>query len=114
MYTFLDKKNQLSIEHFFSKCVGCTPLINIFGLKSRILTQQNSQFFFSYTGFAHFVWTFLQWHPINAQNSQTEDFSVLFQLKDLISENMKISEQNCLCKNEHGDLLFLLACWIQH
>ena len=91
MYTFLDKKNQLSIEHFFSKCVGCTPLINIFGLKSRTLRPLNSRLFFSSTGFAHFVWTFLQWNPINAQNSQTEDFSVLFQHKDLISETMKIT-----------------------
>ena len=40
MYTFLHKKkNQLSIEQFFSKFVRCTPLINIFGSKSRTLTQ---------------------------------------------------------------------------
>jgi len=36
-------------------------------------------------------------------------FSALLQLKDLISEN--IFEEK---KSEHADLLFFLACWIQH
>jgi len=30
-------------------------MINIFGSKSRTLTQQNSRLFFSSTAFAHFV-----------------------------------------------------------
>jgi len=54
MYTFLHEKNHISIEHFFSrKFVRCTPLINIFGSKSRTLRQQNK--FFSSTSLAHFV-----------------------------------------------------------
>jgi len=65
MYTFLHKKKkQLSIEQFFKKIVR--PFINIFGWKS-----QNSWLFFSSTGLAHFVWRFVQWHRINAQNYQT-------------------------------------------
>ena len=73
---------------------------------------------FSSTSSAHVV----QWHPINAQNVQTYHFSVLLQLKDLISENMKISKKSQTCwqrwvctffrkTHEHIDLLFLLACW---
>jgi len=55
MYTFLHKKrNQLSVEQFFFKFVRYTPLINMFGSKSRTLTQQNSRVFSS-TSFAHFV-----------------------------------------------------------
>jgi len=54
MFTFLHKKNQLSIKPFFY-FVRCTPLINIFGSNSRTLTQQNSRLFFSSTSFAHFV-----------------------------------------------------------
>jgi len=40
---------------FFLKFVRCTPLINIFGSKSRTHTQQNSRLYFSSTSFAHFV-----------------------------------------------------------
>jgi len=46
-------------------------LINNFGYKSRTPRHQNSRLFFSSTGLAHFVWTFVQWHPINAQNLHT-------------------------------------------
>ena len=57
MYTFLHKKkNQRFIEPFFSsKCVRCTPLINMFGSKSQILGQQNTRILFSSTSLAHFV-----------------------------------------------------------
>jgi len=41
---------------------------NMFGSKSRTLRQQN---FFSSTSLAHILWTFVQWHPINAQHLQT-------------------------------------------
>ena len=51
---FFIRKNQLSIEHSFLICKMYT-LINIFGSKSRTLTQQNSRFFYSSTSFAHFV-----------------------------------------------------------
>jgi len=42
-------------------------LINIFGSKSRTVTQLNSQLFFPSTSLAHFM----QRHPINAQHLPT-------------------------------------------
>jgi len=61
---------------FSSKCVRCTPLINTFGSKSRTLRQQNSRLFCS-TSLAHFY--------------RPSILVFVLQLKDLISENIKIS-----------------------
>ena len=44
---------------FFINYVRCTPLINMFGSKSRTLRQHNSRLFISTTSLAHCVWTFL-------------------------------------------------------
>jgi len=59
MYTFLHKKMSTFYRTVFSpsKCVRCTPLINMFGSKSRTLRQQNSRLLFSSTSLAQFVWT---------------------------------------------------------
>jgi len=56
MYTFLHKKQKSSSEQLFvRKFVRCTPLINIFGSKSRTHTQQNIKKKNSSTSYAHFV-----------------------------------------------------------
>jgi len=47
-------------QFFLSKFVRCTPLINIFGSKSRTLRQQNSCLFFSSTSLAHLSELFVQ------------------------------------------------------
>ena len=68
-----------------SKCVRCTPLINMFGSKSRTLRQQNSRSFFSTTGLAHFEHLcndILFMHKTYKPNM----LSVLFQLKVLIGD----------------------------
>ena len=68
--------------------VRCTVLINIFGSKSRTLTQQNSRLFVSTLYVNCLCNDMLLMHKTYRPNM----FSVLLQLKDLISENMKISK----------------------
>jgi len=68
MYTFLHKKKINFPSNFFSKFVRCTPLIVYLTWNTH--TSKQSIGFFS-TSLAHFVWTFLQWHPITTQNLQT-------------------------------------------
>jgi len=59
-------------------------MIYIFGLKSRTLTQQNSRFFSLHILCNDILLKHKTYRP--------STFSVLLQLKDLISENMKISK----------------------
>ena len=82
---------QLSVKQYLKENVTCAHFIKLFGPKARTLTQQNSRLF----------------------------VSVLLQLTDLITENMKISkivgkggcvQHHFSKKNQHSDLLFLLAC----
>jgi len=75
----------------FSEFDRCTPLNIIFSSKSRTLRQQNSWLFFSSTSLAHFVWTFVQIDILLMHKTyRPRILSVLFQLKGLISESMKI------------------------
>ena len=115
MYTILDE-NFFSIEHFFIKFVTCTPLINMFGTYT---TKQSINLFINLFGTCN--GTLLMYTTYRPST-----FSVVLQLKDFISENMKISKIKSKLlakvgvfnitfrKFEHCELLFLLAGWIQH
>ena len=80
MYTFLYKKNINFLSNSF--------LFNLYDVHIwSIGLARNHEHLHNKTV------DFYPIHPINAQNLQTLiTFSVLLQLKDLISENMKISK----------------------
>jgi len=69
MFTFLHKKK---ITFQKQIVVRCTPLINIFGLKSRTLsTTKTVDYFFQQLVLHIYCKHFVQGHPINAHNLPT-------------------------------------------
>ena len=91
MFIFLHKKKIDFLSNIFLILIcKMYTFDQIFGSKSWTLTQQNCRLFFHQLVLHIVCELFVQWHPINAHNLQTS--SILLQLKDLISENMKISK----------------------
>jgi len=84
MYTFLHKKkiNFLSNSSFYN--LQDVHLL-FFGSKSQTLTQHNNKFFTFCVNFLYNDTLFMH------KTYRPSIFSVLLQFKDLISENMKIS-----------------------
>ena len=84
MYTFLHKKKSTFYQTVLFKFVRCTTLIDIFGSKSRTLTQQNRQLFF------HQLVLHILCNDILLMQKtyRPSMFSALLQLKDLISKKI--------------------------